>query len=95
VSQAAATLALSKDEPKRQQASDTLYTLSLGPLRIVEQTGDKIGPAITAFESCLESKCATLVTLASTIAENCRDEIATSGQIELFRGKKASTAQAK
>jgi len=59
VSQAAATLALSKNEPKRQQASDTLYTLSLGPLRIVEQTGDKIGPAITAFESCLESKCAT------------------------------------
>ena len=96
LSEAAATLALSTDEATRQQASVTLNALSLGPLKVVERkTGDSIEPAVTEFKTCLEGKCPKLVSLASQIAENCRDEVAISGEINLYRGRRTPTSTAK
>jgi hypothetical protein len=93
VSDAAGTLAISKDGSERKKASNTFYTLVGGSLGLVE--GQDLSQSVTDFKNCLEGKCSNsqpLEQLASQIVTSCRNEMEAGWNISLPHRKPVAAA---
>ena len=80
---AAATIAVTKDPKKKQEALENFWRLYWGPLGMVENQG--VATAMVSYGQCLNGSCdgKRLEFLSLDIAHSCRNAISSTWELDL------------